>query len=72
MQSLNDLHLIEQQRKSMRQLHNKPSQQQQWRSASIMQGSICLLKDAGDNCVLFTSNDEGKYKRPENIRMQKQ
>lgn len=57
---------------SMKQLHIKLSQQHQWRSVSIMQGSIELLKDAGDNCVLFTRNNEFIYKRPDNIRMQKQ
>ncbi len=67
MQSLEALPLMEQKRKkSMRQLHNKPNKKQQWRSASIMHSGIELLKNSGNNCVLFTMNDEFAFKPPEN------
>jgi hypothetical protein len=56
----------------MRQLHNKPSHQQQWSNALSMHNNIGMFKNAGDKCVLFTRSNEYTYKRPENIQVQEQ
>ena len=64
--------IISVKQKIMMQLHSIPNNQQRWNKVPSNFGSIGLLTNSGDTCVLFIRESEFINKRPEDILMQEQ